>query len=128
MSGPLRVGLAGLGTVGGGVAAVLLSNGDLLASRAGRSLVLTAVSARDAKKNRDISLSGVAFESNPLALAERNDVDVVVELIGGEAGAAKELVESALKRGKHVVTANKALLAHHGAALAALAEIGRAHV
>jgi homoserine dehydrogenase len=122
VSGELRVGLVGLGTVGAGVAKVLLGHRHSLAWRAGRGLALTAVSARDKKKDRGLDLSGIAFESDAVALAERGDVDVVVELIGGEEGAARGLVESALRARKHVVTANKALLAHHGAGVAALAE------
>ena len=122
MTGALRIGLAGLGTVGTGVAKVLLGNAKGLTSRAGRGLALTAASARDAKKDRGVDLSGVAFEKDALALASRADVDVVVELIGGEEGAARSLVEAALGAKKHVVTANKALLARHGAQLAALAE------
>jgi homoserine dehydrogenase len=122
VSGELRVGLAGLGTVGTGVAKVLAAHRHSLSWRAGRGLALTAVSARDKAKDRGIDLSGVAFEGDALALAQRDDVDVVVELIGGEEGPARALVESALRARKHVVTANKALLAHHGASLAALAE------
>jgi homoserine dehydrogenase len=122
MSGELRVGLAGLGTVGAGVAKVLRGNLRSLAWRAGRGLIVSAVSAKDWTKDRGVDLSGIAWERDALALAERNDVDVVVELIGGEEGIARALVESALKAKKHVVTANKALLARHGASLAALAE------
>ncbi len=122
MTGALRIGLAGLGTVGTGVAKVLLGNAKGLTSRAGRGLALTAASARDAKKDRGVDLSAIAFEKDALALASRADVDVVVELIGGEEGAARTLVEAALDAKKHVVTANKALLARHGASLAALAE------
>ena len=122
MSGPLRIGLAGLGTVGTGVAKVLRDNAKGLTARAGRGIALTAFSARDAKKDRGLDLSGIAFEKDPLALASRTDVDVVVELIGGEEGVARALVEAALGAKKHVVTANKALLARHGASLAALAE------
>ncbi len=88
MSAPLRIGLAGLGTVGAGVAKVLRSNQAGLAARAGRSIALSAMSARDAKKDRGVDLSGAAFEKDPLALASRADVDVVVELIGGEEGVA----------------------------------------
>jgi homoserine dehydrogenase len=122
MSSPLKVGLAGLGTVGAGVAKVLREHAHGLSWRAGRSIAITAVSARDLKRDRGLDLSGVELEKEALALAERRDVDVVVELIGGDDGPARSLVEAALKAKKHVVTANKALLAHHGAALAALAE------
>ena len=122
MSGELRAGLAGLGTVGAGVAKVLLTHSRALSWRAGRGIAIAAVSAREKSKDRGVDLSGVPFEDNPLALAEREDVDVVVELIGGEEGIARAVVESALRAKKHVVTANKALLARHGASLAALAE------
>ena len=122
MTGELRVGMAGLGTVGGGVAKVLLTQQRSLEWRAGRGVAITAVSARERNKDRGVDLSTARFEADPLALAERDDVDVVVELIGGEEGAARTLVEQALRAKKHVVTANKALLARHGAALAALAE------
>ena len=122
MTGELRVGLAGLGTVVAGVAKVLFGNAQNLEWRAGRGIALTAVSARERKKDRGVDLSAIPFENNPLAIAERPDVDVVVELIGGEEGVARALVESALRAKKHVVTANKALLARHGAVLAGLAE------
>jgi homoserine dehydrogenase len=119
---PLRIGLAGLGTVGAGVARVLADNADLIAARAGRPLVVTAVCARDRGRDRGVDLSGMAWETAPEALAARSDVDVVVEVIGGAEGSARATVEAALQAGKPVVTANKALLAHHGAALAAAAE------
>ena len=122
MTNALRIGLAGLGTVGGGVAKLLLQGAGPLGARAGKPLALTAVSARDRKKKRRSDLNGAAWEEDALALARRPDVDVVVELIGGENGVAAQLVEESLKNRKHVVTANKALLAHHGAALARLAE------
>ena len=122
MSDAVRVGLAGLGNVGGGVASVLRDNARALAWRAGRNIQITSVSARDRTKDRGIDLTGVPFEPDALALAERGDVDVVVELIGGEEGIARALVERALRGKKHVVTANKALLARHGLALATLAE------
>ena len=118
---PLKVAIAGLGTVGTGVAKVLLGRGDALRARAGRGIAFTAFSAHDISKASALNLTGVKREADPQALAH-GDADVVVELMGGEGGAAKHLVESALKAGKHVVTANKALLAHHGAALAPLAE------
>ena len=119
---PLRLGIAGLGTVGVGVVKIIQVHGDLLARRAGRPVKIMAVSARDANKDRGVDLSGYAWVDNALALAGRADIDVIVELIGGSDGTAKELVERSLATGKHVVTANKALLAHHGAALAQLAE------
>lgn len=122
MRDPVRVGLAGLGTVGGGVAKVLHNQARALSWRAGRDIRITAASARDARRDRGVDLKHVPFEADALALAERDDVDVVVELIGGEEGIARALVERALRGKKHVVTANKALLARHGAALAALAE------
>jgi len=119
---PLRVGLAGLGTVGGGAARLLADNAALIAARAGRPVVLTAVSARDRARDRGVDLSAVAWEADPAALAARPDVDVVVEAIGGAEGPGRDVVEAALTQGRPVVTANKALLAHHGAALAAQAE------
>ncbi len=122
MSSSLKVGLAGLGTVGAGVAKVLRGHGQALSWRAGRPIVITAVSARDLKRDRGVDLTGVHLEKDALALANRSDVDVVVELIGGEDGPARTLVEAALKAGKHVVTANKAPLARRGADLVAPAE------
>lgn len=119
---PLRVGIAGLGTVGIGTLRILLSNATMLAARCGRPIVVTAVSARDLTKERDVDLSGIRVEQHALSLAEATDVDLVVEAIGGEGDIAKALVEKALSAGKHVVTANKALMAHHGLALAARAE------
>jgi homoserine dehydrogenase len=121
MSAALKIAIAGLGTVGGGVAQVLLSRGDELAERAGRTLELVAVCARDRLKPRAANVSELAWFDDPVALASCG-ADVVVELIGGEEGSARSLVETALRGGRHVVTANKALLAHHGAELAMLAE------
>jgi homoserine dehydrogenase len=119
---PLRLGLAGLGTVGIGVVRILEREAALIAARAGRPVVITAVSARDRTKNRDADLSGFAWESDPVALATRQDIDVFVEVMGGHNGPAKHATEVAIASGKHVVTANKALLAHHGQALAEAAE------
>jgi homoserine dehydrogenase len=116
---PFRIAIAGLGTVGGGVVKALAARGDELSRRAGRELKLVGVSARDPKKLRGFDVVG--WTADPLELA-RGDADVVVELIGGEEGIARALVTQALQNGKHVVTANKALLARHGAELAALAE------
>ncbi|MGH1578676.1 homoserine dehydrogenase [Planktotalea sp.] len=119
---PLRLGIAGLGTVGTGVVKIVRQQAALLAARAGREVVITAVSARDQSRDRGVSLGGYAWETDPVALAQRDDVDLFVELIGGDEGPAKDAVEAALAAGKDVVTANKALLAHHGQALAETAE------
>jgi len=121
MTKPLKIAMAGLGTVGGGVASVLLTRGAELAQRAGRPLELVGVSARDKAKKRSADISKIDWQSDSAALV-KSDADVIVELIGGEEGAARTLVTAALRAEKHVVTANKALLAYHGAELAALAE------
>ena len=122
MSQPLRLGIAGLGTVGIGVVKIIRRQAALLEARTGRRIELVAVSARDASKDRGISLKDYAWETDPVALAKRDDIDVFVELMGGHEGAAKEATEAALATGKDVVTANKALLAIHGQALAEQAE------
>ncbi len=122
MSHPLRLGVAGLGTVGIGVVKIVAAHQALLRQRTGRDIVITAVSARDRTRNRDADLSGYAWEADPVALARRKDVDVLVEVIGGAEGPAKAATEAAIAAGKDVVTANKALLAHHGQALAEAAE------
>jgi len=122
MAKPLRLGLAGLGTVGVGVIRILENHPDLLAARAGRPLAISAVSARSKSKDRGVDLSGFAWEDDPVALAKRADVDVYVELMGGEDGPAKASVEAAIAAGKHVVTANKAMLAVHGQDMAMQAE------
>ncbi len=122
MTAPLRLGLAGLGTVGIGVVQIVQKHADLIAARTGRKVVITAVSARDRTKNRDADLSGFAWETDPVALAQRDDVDVFVEVMGGHEGPARLATEAAIAAGKDVVTANKALLAHHGHALAVSAE------
>ena len=119
---PLRLGLAGLGTVGIGVVKIVQRHAALIAARTGREVVITAVSARDRSKSRDADLSGYAWETDPVALATRADVDVFVEVMGGHEGAARAATEAAIAAGKHVVTANKALLAHHGQSLALAAE------
>ncbi|MCB5945780.1 homoserine dehydrogenase [Acidocella sp. KAb 2-4] len=122
MMNPLRVGIAGLGTVGAGVVKLLARQAELITARAGRPIVVTAVSARDRTRERGISLDGLIWHDDPLALAWDEQVDVVVELIGGSDGPAKALAEKALAAGRPLVTANKALLAVHGAALAQAAE------
>ncbi|WP_347266777.1 homoserine dehydrogenase [Paracoccus sp. (in: a-proteobacteria)] len=119
---PLRLGIAGLGTVGIGTVKIIQKHADLLAQRAGRPIAITAVSARDPRKNRDADLSDYAWEADARALAMREDIDVFVELIGGDEGIARESVMAALGAGKDVVTANKALLAVHGQELAEMAE------
>ncbi|MCW1933561.1 homoserine dehydrogenase [Pararhodobacter zhoushanensis] len=120
--GPLRLAIAGLGTVGIGVVKIVQTHAALIARRGGRAIEIVAVSANSRSKKRSADISAYAWEDDPVALGRRDDVDVVLELMGGENGAAKALVETALKNGKDVVTANKALLAHHGTALARLAE------
>src|SRR5580693_3152669 len=122
MTHPLSVAVAGLGTVGGGVLKLLRDNADIVAARAGRPIAVTAVSARDRSKDRGVPITGLRWYEDPVALAADPGVDVIVELIGGSEGPARTLVESAIAAGKPVVTANKALLAVHGAELAAAAE------
>ncbi|NIA67075.1 homoserine dehydrogenase [Pelagibius litoralis] len=122
MSTPLRIAVAGLGTVGAGTLRLLSENAEAIAARAGRAVQVTAVSARDRTRDRGIDLSGYQWFDDPVEMAARADADVMVELIGGSEGPAKEAVEAALSAGRSVVTANKALLAHHGTALARQAE------
>lgn len=122
MSAPLNIAIAGLGNVGGSTLKILSAQTDMLAKRSGRAIRVVAVSARDKKKAASLPLNGIEWADNPLTLASRADIDVVVELIGGAEGVARQLVEASLKNGKHVITANKALIAHHGVALAELAE------
>src|SRR5690554_5668734 len=122
MTDPLRLGIAGLGTVGTGVVRIVREKADLLAARAGRPVQITAVSARSRDKERGVTLTDYAWEDDPVALAQRDDIDVFVELMGGHDGPAKAATEAAIAAGKDVVTANKALLAHHGHALALAAE------
>lgn len=119
---PLRVAVAGLGTVGAGTVRILQEQAALVAARAGRPIEIRAVSARTREAERGVEIGGYDWVDNCVDLAARDDVDVIVELIGGPDGTAKALVEAALARGRHVVTANKALLAHHGTALARAAE------
>lgn len=127
MSQPLKLGIAGLGTVGAGVVKIVQKHADLLEKRAGRRIVISAVSARSRSKNRDVDLSGYGWEQDPVALARRKDVDLFIEVMGGSEGPAKDATEAAIAAGKDVVSANKALLAHHGQALAEAAE-AKGHV
>ena len=122
MTPPLRLGLAGLGTVGAGVVRIVQSHADMLRARAGRGIEITAVSARDRNKDRGIDLAAYHWEDDPVKLAKRDDIDIFVELIGGDDGPAKASVKAAIAAGKHVVTANKAMLALHGQPLAEAAE------
>jgi homoserine dehydrogenase len=122
MSGPLKLGIAGLGTVGIGVLQLLLSNADVVRRRTGRDIVVTAVSARSRSRDRGVDLSPYEWFDDCTEMARSADIDVLVELIGGENGPAKAAVEAALKAGRHVVTANKAMLAYHATALARIAE------
>lgn len=122
MSDSLRIGIAGLGTVGGAVAALLTRHHNLIAARAGRAIEIAAVSARDRTRDRGVDLSRITWHDNALDLADDADVDLVVEAIGGADGIAHDLCTKALSAGKSVVTANKALLAEHGGTLAALAD------
>lgn len=123
MTKPLRIALAGLGTVGAGVIRLLDTNGALIARRAGRPIEIVAVSARDRSKDRGVDLARFAWLDDTTALAHA-DVDVVVELVGGADGPALTLARGALAAGKSFVTANKAMLAHHGLELARAAEAG----
>ena len=118
MSEPLRIGIAGLGTVGAEVFKQLSINNEYLSQRGGRPLEVTAVSARDRTKDRGVEIADRLWVESPAAMAQSDNVDVVIELIGGSEGVAKEFVEAALDRGKHVVTGNKALVAVHGTDLA----------
>ena len=122
MTRPLSVGVAGLGTVGAGVLKVLRENADLIAARAGRPIVVTAVSARDRSKDRGVPVTGLRWYDDAVGLAGDAGVDVVVEAIGGSEGPARALANATIAASKPLVTANKALLAVHGAELAAAAE------
>lgn len=119
---PLRIALAGLGTVGGGVIRLVETNADLIARRAGRPVRIVAISARDRAKDRGVDLSPYDWQDDMAAMALRDDVDVVVELVGGSDGPALTLARKALGSGKALVTANKAMIAHHGLELAKMAE------
>jgi len=122
MAEPLRIALAGLGTVGAGVIRLIETNAALIAARAGRPLQVVAVSARSRTRQRGVDLAPFAWVDDMAELARRDDVDVVVELVGGEDGPALALARSAIAAGKGVVTANKAMIAHHGLELAEAAE------
>ena len=122
MNTPLHIAVAGLGTVGAGTLKLLQTHGEMLRQRCGRPIVVAAVSARDKGRDRGVDLGGIEWYDDAAAMAAGSGVEVVVELIGGADGVAKAVCEAAIASGKHVVTANKALLAHHGTALALAAE------
>ena len=119
---PLKVGLAGLGTVGTGVIRLVEENRDLIARRAGRPIEISAITARDRTKDRGVDLSAYRWVDDMGDLATAGDVDVVVELVGGSDGPALTLARETLNHGRALVTANKAMIAHHGAELGALAD------
>jgi homoserine dehydrogenase len=121
MAEPLRVAVAGLGTVGTGTVKLLQANAGLLRQRTGRQIALSAVCDLD-RRDRGICLAACAWHEDAVAMARESDADVIVELIGGSEGVAKAVCEAAIAAGRHVVTANKALVAHHGTALAKAAE------
>jgi homoserine dehydrogenase len=125
MSEPLNIALAGLGTVGAGVIRLLEANAALIERRAGRPIRVAAISARDRTKDRGVDLSPYAWEDDMTGMAARGDVDVVVELVGGADGPALTLARNAIHAGKGLVTANKAMIAHHGLELAGLAAEAR---
>lgn len=122
MANALKIGVAGLGTVGASLVRILQSRANALTVACGRPISVAAVSARDASKDRGILMDGIAWYADPVEMAKGADIDVFVELVGGAEGAAEDSVRAALSRGLHVVTANKALLSRHGVELAKLAE------
>ena len=122
MTTNLRLGIAGLGTVGTGVVRIVQNHAALIAARTGRTVSISAVSARSKGKDRGVRMDAYAWEDDPVLLAQRDDIDIFVELMGGSDGPAKGATEAAIAAGKDVVTANKALLAIHGHALAEAAE------
>ncbi len=122
MAAPLRIALAGLGTVGTGVIRLIQENSALIARRAGRAIEITAVTARDRSKDRGVDLGPYRWVDDMGELATAEDVDVVVELVGGSDGPALTLARETLGAGRALVTANKAMIAHHGGELAQLAE------
>ncbi len=122
MSEALKVAIAGLGTVGGGTLKILIENKELLAQRCGRPVEVVAVAERNRDVDHGVSMDGIEWFDDAAKLPEQDNIDVIVELIGGSGGIAKTLVEQAIANNKHVVTANKAMLAHHGAALGRAAD------
>jgi homoserine dehydrogenase len=124
----LKIAIAGLGVVGAEVARQVINRGDELDIATGKQMKVVAVSARDRSVDRNVNLNGIDWYDEPSQLAERDDVDIIVEMVGGSEGVALDLARAALGSGKHLVTANKAMIAHHGTELAQLAEANHAHL
>src|SRR6202163_509614 len=122
MVAPLKVGIAGLGPVGAEVVRLIEEQGRALSARSGRGVRVVAVTARSKAKKRAVNLNGIECVKNPLALANDPNIDCLVELMGGSGEPALSAIETVLKSGKSVVTANKALIAKHGLRLGAAAE------
>ncbi|MGX7951098.1 homoserine dehydrogenase [Tsuneonella sp. HG249] len=122
MAEPLRIALAGLGTVGAGVIRLLSENGAIVRARSGREIRIVAVSARDRSRERGVDISAFEWCDDMTAMSAREDVDAVVELVGGADGPALTLARNTIAAGKGLVTANKAMIAHHGLSLADTAE------
>lgn len=119
---PFRIGVAGLGTVGAGVIKIIQQNAETISQRAGRSIEVVSVTASNKDKDRGVDVSSYDWADTLDDMAGDERLHAVIELIGGSNGPVKEMVEKSLQAGKHVVTANKALLAHHGYDLAKTAE------
>jgi len=119
---PLKIGVAGLGTVGIGVIKILENNQDIIRDRCGRDIKIVSVSASNKSKDRGVDLSSYEWADDLMTMAADDNIDCIVECIGGSDGIVKDFVQSALENSKHVVTANKALLAHHGVQFAKIAE------
>ena len=122
MTAPLKIAVAGLGVVGAETVRLIAAQAEMLAQRGGRPIVVTAVSARDRSKDRGLDLGSIAWFDDSVAMAREANADVICELIGGSEGIAKDACETAIAAGRHVVTANKALIAMHGAGLGRAAE------
>ena len=124
----LKIAIAGLGVVGAEVARQVINRSDELGVASGKLIQVVAVSARDRSVDRGVNLDGIDWYDEAPKLAERDDIDIIVEMIGGSEGVALDLARAALGSGKHVITANKAMIAHHGAELAQLAETNGVHL
>lgn len=124
----LNIAIAGIGVVGSGVGKILLQQRDLIAKRAQKEINIVAISSRDKNKKRDFDTSNCKWFDNPLDLCKQDNIDVIVELIGGSDGVALQLCQAALSSNKSFVTANKALLAKHGNNLGKIAEENNLHL